>query len=119
VPQLDMDPADLVGTRWQVVTMNGQPPLAGTTLTIVFDSATELSGHAGCRDYRGTYQAEGDDLSLRFLEMTSLECADQARLLQEGEFTTRLSEATRWRLDGDTLEIHGAGGAVMVLERER
>jgi len=109
-PQLDLNPADLVGTRWRLTSLGGAAPLEGSEITLAFDSATELSGHAGCRDYRATYQAEGDDLNLTFMEMLQLDCADEARLLQEGEFMTLLGEATDYRRSQGELEIVTASG---------
>ena len=115
-PQLDLDPADLVGTRWEVVSLNGAAPLDGPRPTLVFESATELTGYAGCRDFRATYQAAGDDLSLAFMEMLTTDCPDEARLLQEGEYTTLLSEATGYRLAEGVLEILAVGGRTLVFE---
>lgn len=109
-PQLDLDPADLVGTRWRLTRLGGAAPLAGSEITLAFDSTLELSGHAGCRDYRATYQAEGDDLNLTFMEMVQMDCPDEARLLQEGAYTTLLGEATDYRLGEGDLEILTASG---------
>lgn len=108
--QRDMDPADLVGTRWHLVSLAGAPPLEAPLPTLAFEREGELIGHSGCRDFRATYQAKDDDLNLLFMEMLTPDCPDQARLLQEGEYTTLLSEATSYRLADSELEIYTASG---------
>ena len=108
--QRDMDPADLIGTRWQLVSLAGAAPLEAPLPTLVFESEGELTGHSGCRDFRAAYQAKDDDLDLLSMEMLTLDCPDEARLLQEGEYTTLLSEATGYRLAEGELEIYTAGG---------
>ncbi len=110
LPQLDMNPADLVGTRWQLVRLAGAAPLAAPRPTLVFDSDTAFSGHSGCRDFQGAYQAKDDDLFVGSLEILTTDCADPARLQQEGEYTTLLSETTHYRLAEGELELMTLNG---------
>jgi heat shock protein HslJ len=117
-----MDPSDLVGTRWQLLSMNGSSPIVGSTITIAFAEG-EISGHAGCRGYRGTYEASGDDIKFPWLEMTGEVCIrPEALLLQEGQYTDSLGWATNYRLSEEPalslpkgqLEIFTARGEVLV-----
>lgn len=108
------NPADLVGTQWQLQSVDGQPLLPEAPPTLRFDSAAALSGFAGCRDYRGTYAATATDITLSFLEMTTMECPDEARLVAEGAYTTYLGEIANYRLEGDALTVTTYGGVVLV-----
>jgi len=109
-----MDPRDLVGTEWELLSANGIPPVEGSVITIAF-TEDEISGNAGCRGYRGAYMASGDDISFPELGMTEPECAgSEALILQEGEYTTSLEWATNYRLSEGQLEILTARGETLL-----
>jgi len=113
--RLTLDPAALIGTRWDLLVMAGTGPVEGMRYTLSFDSATELTGEAACRTYRGTYKATGDDIDLHFLEMAGEPCLDrQDAMEQEGAFTTALESIDQYRLSDDRLELVTQGGEVLV-----
>jgi len=99
-----MNPDDLIGTSWQLRSVNDTiEKYAPITLTLMSD---QISGFAGCRGYAGTYQARGDEIRILSVAMTATECAHgEAALLREGRFTTDLSEASHYVLGGDSLVI--------------
>jgi heat shock protein HslJ len=102
--KLAMNPADLVGTTWRLEAVN-EAAVAGTH-TLAFPTSGELSGFAGCRGYTGTWSARGDHISVTSMAMTAMECEQGTDALQrEGQFTTDITEATYYRLAGDSLEI--------------
>jgi heat shock protein HslJ len=113
---LAMDPADLVNTSWRLTSLNGAALPGDVSLTLELQNGT-MRGHAGCRDYRGVYEAENDHISFPSLEMLTTECASQELLVLEGEFTTYLSETRYFRLEGDTLELSTAGGQSLLFAR--
>lgn len=114
--ELTMDPADLVGSEWQLVSWNGERPLEGARITLAFDRES-FNGHAGCRGYRGRYEAEGDGLRITFIEMLGEGCPDrQALMVQEDEHTTRLELTTHYRLGEGRLELLTARGEVLFYE---
>jgi heat shock protein HslJ len=114
---LAMDPADLVGTQWQLASVDGSSPVEGSTITLAFAEG-EISGRAGCRGYRGSYEASGDDIHFPFLAMTELDClGPEALRRQEGAYTTSLEWATNYRLDEGRLEISTSRGEVLVYDR--
>lgn len=109
-----VDPADLVGTAWQLVSWSGRPPLAGSRLTIAFAEG-EISGEAGCRSYTGSYEASGDHIRVPMLRMSETEPACSEELLwQEGEYTTCLGWVTHFRLDDGRLELLTERGETLV-----
>lgn len=99
-----MNPDDLIGTSWQLRSVNDTVEQhAPITLTLTSD---QISGFAGCRRYTGTYKARGDEIRIPGIRMTATECArGDSALLREGRFTTDLSEASHYLLGGDSLVI--------------
>ena len=120
-----VNPDDLLGTAWQLASLNGSPLVEGSTITLAFHNPHRVSGHAGCRDYVASYQASGDDIGFpSFAMMGSSEPCSEALLTQEGEYTTALGWATDYRLSEEPalsqpngrLEILTARGEVLVFE---
>jgi heat shock protein HslJ len=105
----NMNPADLVGTSWKLQ--------ANPEVTIAFARDT-ISGFAGCRDYTGTYKAMGDEIRIPSLAMSETEC-DRGNTVnvQEGDFTTDLSETTHYRLEGNALELYAVSGRTLLFTR--
>ncbi|MCK4472442.1 MAG: META domain-containing protein, partial [Anaerolineae bacterium] len=113
--EFPMDPSNLVGTAWQLVSMDGHSPVEGATITLAFHDENQVSGSAGCRGYVGGYEASGDDIRFLWLAMMGDICAGPEALLeQEGQYTTSLGWATNYRLSEGQLEILTARGEVLV-----
>jgi heat shock protein HslJ len=112
--EVDMDPDELVGTAWQLVSMNGTSPTEGSSITLAFQDAHWISGHAGCRDYMARYDAEGDDLDLVYTAMLGPVCPDDALAEQEGAYTTILGWTDHFRLSETQLELLTARGEVLL-----
>lgn len=110
-----MDPAQLQGTRWRLVSIGNRAAPPGITLAFQGDS---LRGHAGCRDFTGTYDARGHRIHVTSMAMVQMECADERRLLQEGEFTGALSETRDYQVQGTTLLLLPVSGENLRFERE-
>ncbi|MCL7454720.1 MAG: META domain-containing protein, partial [Anaerolineae bacterium] len=100
-----MDPAELVGTAWQLVTMDGEEPIEGSTFTLAFHGEGRASGDAGCRDYVMLYAADAALLSFHFTAMLGPVCDDPTRLLQEGDYTTILGWVDRYILEDGELQL--------------
>ncbi|HEU4560821.1 MAG TPA: META domain-containing protein [Longimicrobium sp.] len=112
-----MDPAQLQGTRWRLVSIGNQAPPAGTRITLAFQGDS-LRGHAGCRDFVGTYHATGHRFHVTSMSMLQFDCPDEQRLLREGEFTGALSESRDYQIQGTTLLLIPVSGQVVRFERE-
>lgn len=118
--QFAMNPADLVGTKWQLHAINQKPLLPNSTISLSFTGADTISGFAGCRGYTGTYEANGDNIRFPSIGMTETECdKGEAILVQEGQYTTDLSEATDYRLSKDQLEIFTAPGHTLLFTSQQ
>ena len=112
-----MDPNDLLSTQWRLMSLDGSPPTEGSTITLAFRNELQVLGHAGCRDYVASYQANGDDVGFPSLSMIGEACPAQPALMdQEGHYTDALSWATDYRLGEGQLRILTARGEELVFE---
>lgn len=112
-----MNPSDLVGTEWQLLSWNGDSLIEGSTITLAFHNEYYVSGHAGCRGYVATYEASGDDIGFLWFAMMGDICTESEALMeQEGQYTTILGWATDYRLGEGKLEVLTARGEVLVFE---
>ncbi len=115
---LPMNPDDLIGTRWQLESIDGTSAAATAAPTIAFPERGTIRGFAGCREFVSRYQARGDRIGLSETTMSGTECdAPRAIAVREGDFTTHLSEVEHYRLEGDRLEMTTAGGHTLVFAR--
>jgi len=115
--ELSMDPRDLLGTAWRLLSWNGDSLIEGSTITLAFHNEVQASGHAGCRGYVATYQASDDDIGFHWFAMTGpYEHCSEALMEQEGQYTTVLGWTTDYQLGEGQLEILTARGEVLVFE---
>jgi len=113
-----MDPGDLLGTAWQLVSLDGAGPVKSSIITLVFDGEGQASGVAGCREYAVDYEATEDKISFPMISMSGDDdcLADEALYQQEGDYTDALTWATNFRLGEGRLEIETARGEVLAFE---
>ena len=111
------DPADLLGTGWRLLAVDGEALSEGSTFTLSFYDEIILGGHAGCRDYLAAYQATGDDLTLMLEAMFDGDCkVEDADLELEAQVLEVMGPKADLRLGEAQLEIHGEKGGVLVFE---
>jgi heat shock protein HslJ len=115
IPEYSMDPADLVGTSWQLVSMNGEPVLEGLSITLTFENDSEASGRAGCFDYVLHYTASGDDIGWG---MTTRRDGELSRELERQalRYTDSVMWVANYRLTSDRLELYTSKGDTLVYE---
>lgn len=109
------DPAVLVGTEWQLLTLNGSPLDETLAFTLAF-TENRYSGLAGCRHFEGDYQAGDGEIAFPMMTMLEETCpdADDAYWGLEGRFTDALSWARHWRIVDGRLELRTVHGDVLV-----
>ena len=114
--EYDSKPSDLLGTAWQLISMDGRAPVEGSTITLVFHDEHRLSGDAGCREYVAVYEADGDDLDLRYAAMLGSACAEEELREQAGAYSTMLEGVAHYRLGEGQLEILTIRGETLIFE---
>lgn len=111
------DPARLMGGHWVLLSMDNKPLIESTEITLSFEGV-QIRGHAGCRDYRGSYSVDPETIKFPFLEMIDATCQLTDSLLeQEGHYTDALTNASHYRLTEDQLEIFTARGEALLFNR--
>ncbi len=101
---------ELSGGQWQLVSIDGQPVVAGSLVTLTFDNDGNLFGNGGCNSYSGTYTIEGDKIIMGPIISTLMMCADAAVADQEAAYFGALQQVvTRAVVDGQLLLMTEAG----------
>ena len=113
---------DLLGSSWQLVSfgpVGATAPVVGETpITLEFGEDGQAGGHGGCNSYGGTYTVQDDSLQFGDITSTLIACEDQAVTEQEQQYLEALRTASRFMLEGDTLEIwYQNDGGVLNFER--
>ncbi len=66
-------PGQLDGTGWRAVEVGGQPPVAGTEPTVVFDDG-RIGGSTGCNGYGGEITITGGSVRVGEIASTLIGC---------------------------------------------
>lgn len=100
----------LVGT-WPLVSLDGEAPPAGLTVTLDIRADGTLGGEA-CNLYNASYTAtEAGDLSVDPIAATRRSCGDEADAF-ESAYLDALQRATQWGTQDEQLFLFGAADLV-------
>ena len=109
----------LAGTKWVVTGYNNGKEavvsvLNGTKLTASF-TAADVEGSAGCNTYGGKATATPPKIKIGPLASTKKACSTpEGVMTQEQQFLAALESTATYKLQGATLELRTAGGAIAV-----
>ncbi|GAB4163471.1 MAG: hypothetical protein Fur0021_38610 [Candidatus Promineifilaceae bacterium] len=110
-------PADLLleGTEWQLTTfVSGEAAsslLADTQITAVFMQG-QVSGMAGCNRYFGSYEIDGETLTISPLGSTRMACAEEI-MAQESSFLAAMQTAKTFAIEGEQLTVMVDAGSLI------
>ncbi|MCB8942712.1 MAG: META domain-containing protein [Ardenticatenaceae bacterium] len=99
----------LMGTDWNLIEWEGMTILPNAIPTIAFDE-NGLRGTTGCNSYFGSFALEGTAVTIGEVGMTEMWC--EGVMDQEQAFLAALQTAESLTLEGDTLTLHTAEGAL-------
>lgn len=108
--------ASLVGRKFILREVNGEPFSAERQPFIAFDETMRVSGSA-CNNFMGPGELKNGVLSVANAASTMMLCVDPKLSEFERDFHRALGEGLTVRLDGKTLTLAG-GGMAMVYEEE-
>ena len=109
----------LAGTNWEVIAYNNGKEavvsvINGTQITAAFDVDGQVAGSAGCNNYFASYETDGEGISIGPAGSTRMMCNEPAGIMeQEGQYLAALETAARYRIEGDTMEMRTADGAIV------
>jgi len=104
----------LEGTTWSLlsyITPNGNthPVLPDTHITVEFKDG-QIAGSAGCNNYFGTYELDGNLLAIGPAGSTMMFCPPDEVMLQETAYLALLSTVARYEIAGDQLILKNSSG---------
>ena len=116
------EPLEFAGTSWTVQSYNNgrggvTSVIIGTELTVDFD-VEAVAGLAGCNNYMGSYEVDGETISFSPLATTRKFCSDPEGIMeQESEFLAALGGAATFEVQGNRMDMYFEDGArAVVLE---
>jgi len=100
---------NLAGTSWILVTLDGQPALKDTTVTLNLDNG-RASGSDGCNNYTTTYTADGTTFKIQQPIASTMMACPEPIMNQATAYTKMLEQAATYKADGKQLTLFDAGG---------
>lgn len=102
--------SNLSGSRWNLVSMAGETPVEGSTITLDFLNG-DLGGNASCNSYSAPYTLEGETLTVGQATSTMMAC--EGVMDQEARYLELLSSAESLSAGEDELVIRTPEGDLM------
>ncbi len=97
--------------------------LSGTTLTADFSANNKIGGSAGCNTYSGTYQVQGESLTISSpLAVTMMMCSTPTGIMeQEAVFLNLLQLVKAYKLSDVEPQLHllnDKGQVIILLKKQ-
>jgi heat shock protein HslJ len=115
----EAEQAALIGTSWVATGVNNgkgglASVIADSEITAVLSENDEVSGSSGCNDFTGPFTADDDGgIDIGPLASTRKACPEPPGVdEQETAFLAAMDRATRYSIDGTTLELRDDEGAL-------
>jgi heat shock protein HslJ len=99
----------LEGTAWTLAAGVDAPDSAVPTLTLADGTA---SGFAGCNNYTGGYELDGDSIAFGPLASTRMACPNP-EMATESAYLAALESVDSWAVADNELVLSAAGGEVL------
>lgn len=113
------EPISLTSVTWAAINYNNGKEavvslIADTSITAQFAEDGTLSGLAGCNNYTTGYTVDGDAMTIEPPASTKKLCPEPEGVMdQEFQFLTALSTTATYLIDGTTLTLRTADGAMV------
>lgn len=111
-----LPPAQLDGTAWRIISIDGREPVAGRDMGFRFEGG-RISGSAGCNRLNGAFTSDGTRLTVSQVAATRMACSPEL-MVQEARVLELFRQSLGLGFDArGRMVLTGNGGATMVLER--
>ena len=108
--------ASLDGTSWELYAFRKSSPIEGTEFTLRFE-AGQVSGSGGCNHYGGSYEVEGNRLTITGLYSTEMACLEPEGLMEQEAFLLDfLGSAQTYSIDAERLFIVRPDGEMLTFD---
>jgi heat shock protein HslJ len=102
-------PASLVGSEWQLQSIDGQPVIVQSQASLLFPEAGRVAGNGSCNRFVGGVAIDKQNIVFRQIASTKMACFGGASE-QETRYMQALSQAQRYEVVGSgELLIHVQG----------
>jgi len=92
--------------------------LEGSEITAVFNDEGQVSGLAGCNNYSGAYQVDGEMISIELGPLTMMFCEQPEGVMdQETAYLQALDSVSSYRILGDELVMQNEAGQEVLMFR--
>ena len=125
VPEPSPTRPSIDGATWILESIDGEPPTAGTHLTLAVDGP-QFSGFDGCNSFGGRHESgkpvieRNGTISLPGIAMTAAGCPTPAILDQAKRYLDAMKREAKARVVDDRLHVlDGSGEVVLVFAREQ
>ena len=106
--------APIHNTGWILESLNGQPALTDTQITLNFENGT-LSGSDGCNQYGGPYTADGEKITVSQEIATTLMACAEPIMQQSSAYFSALAQAATYTMAGQQLTLLDANGLILAI----
>jgi heat shock protein HslJ len=116
-----VQPLPLAGTNWSMLNYNNGrdallSALAGTEVTALFSVDGNLSGTAGCNNYRASYQTDDNNIQIGPAATTRMFCSEPEGIMeQESDYLAALESAATYRIDRRQLWLFYANNSTAAI----
>ncbi|KAA3642882.1 MAG: META domain-containing protein [Chloroflexi bacterium] len=106
-------PAELANTNWQLVSMDGNALMEGSSATLRFDGNTgEINGNASCNQFFGQAAIASERVYMSGLGMTMMACEEDINQ-QEITYMAALQNVQSYTIDEGQLHLQGSEGELI------
>jgi heat shock protein HslJ len=106
------EPPSLNGTSWTLVEGTEITIPDDVEMTIAFE-AGRASGSGGCNRFTGSYDQDGESISLGKLALTRMACAEEV-MSAERAYHSVLESVTSWSATGGVLVLSDGSGQALL-----
>jgi heat shock protein HslJ/uncharacterized lipoprotein YbaY/membrane-bound inhibitor of C-type lysozyme len=107
----------LLGAEWRVASIDGQPLVEGSTVTLAFTDEGRVAGSGSCNRYSASFTLTGESLTIGQAAATKMACAP-GLMEQEQRFFHQLAGISGFAIAADgALQLTVAGQPVLAARR--
>jgi heat shock protein HslJ len=116
-----VQPLPLVGTNWSMLNYNNGREavvgaLTGTEVTAMFGADGNLTGTAGCNQYRTGFNVDGNNITIEPAATTRMLCSEPEGIMdQEAEFLRALESAATYKIDRQQLWLRDKNDSIAAI----